>query len=159
MRSTRGTANRQHTGGMSDGQVDHTIASDERREPSPTASNTEPTEDSTEDNREGGGVLLDDGCTPAAALHIRQPDVPPSMVALWSQAGEFHFSRNHYNCFGLNIFSPTNILETTKSIFGDWSERSEWAEEEQVRTSITYAHAHVRRSRIYPQCLDRICTD
>ena len=51
MRSTSGPANHRHPGGLSDGQADHTIASDGRQETSPTASSTEHTDDSIEDSQ------------------------------------------------------------------------------------------------------------
>ena len=57
MRPTSGPANHRYPGGLSDGQADHIIASDEKQETSPTASNTEHTDDSIEDRQRRSELL------------------------------------------------------------------------------------------------------
>jgi hypothetical protein len=74
MRSTSGPANHRHPGGLSDGQAAHTIASDGRQATSPTASNTEHTDDSIEDSQRRSELLhLRPSQTPVSAT---QEDAP-----------------------------------------------------------------------------------
>jgi hypothetical protein len=67
----------------------------------------------------------------AGSLQVRQPGIPASVAALWREASEWHFSRNHYGCFGLNIFPPSGLVELTTQVFGDLECRGDWRSAEQ----------------------------
>jgi hypothetical protein len=77
--------------------------------------------------------LPNDADSALASWQVRQPEVPPSIATLWREAGEWHFSHDHCNCFGCNISPPTNIKSHTIQIFGDEECRQEWAEAEHIQ--------------------------
>ena len=59
-------------------------------------------------------------------LLVEQPAVPPALAELWREAAEWHFSRDHCNCFGCNIFPPGAVVQSTETTFGDWENRGDW---------------------------------
>ena len=59
-------------------------------------------------------------------LCVAQPDIPATLRALWQEAAEWHFSQDHYNAFGFNVFAPTEVVQATVDIFGGWTERDDW---------------------------------
>ena len=61
-----------------------------------------------------------------ASLMVQLPAVPPAVAALWLEGRSWHFSRDHYDAFGFNIFQPSCVVQTTEQIFGDWENRAEW---------------------------------
>ena len=69
-----------------------------------------------------------------ASLQVAEPKIPPSWGALWVESAEWHFSKDHYNCYGFNIFPPADVLKTTEQIFGDWECRTSWAEDMHARS-------------------------
>ena len=75
---------------------------------------------------EGSGGSAAAAVTGAVALQVRGPKVPPSLAALWREAGEWHFSRDHHNAFGCNVFAPATVVRTTEQVFGDWGCRADW---------------------------------
>ena len=77
--------------------------------------------DSLRSSEQEGGAAVG-----AAALQVQQPAVPPSLAALWCEAGEWHFSHSHYNVFGCNLFAPASVVQSTEQIFGDWDCRADW---------------------------------
>jgi hypothetical protein len=55
------------------------------------------------------------------------PQCLPTLQALWQHGSEWHFCKDHYNVYGFNIVSPTNIVQTSVDVFGDEEMRQEWA--------------------------------
>ena len=69
-------------------------------------------------------------CTPPSL--IAPPIGTPSLLReIWKFGNEWHLlERDHYNCYGFNIFSIESLDDISLSIFGDSEERQAWAERE-----------------------------
>jgi hypothetical protein len=83
------------------------------------------------DESEGTGVTERAGARAQgqgspASLHVQQPAVPAAVQALWREASSWHFSHDHCEVFGFNIYSPGSVKATTVQIFGDWECRDDW---------------------------------
>ena len=76
---------------------------------------------------------LQSAVTALQAEGVAQPAVPPSVAALWLESAEWHFSRDHYDVFGCNIFPPNRLPELTLQIFGDAENRADWRTDAQQR--------------------------
>lgn len=63
-------------------------------------------------------------------LQVLRPAVPPALAAMWRESAEWHFSKGHYDAFGLNLYRPSDVATVTPKIFGDWSMRLDWQEHE-----------------------------
>ena len=68
----------------------------------------------------------------SGALPVPQPAVPPSVAALWLEGAEWHFSRDHCDVFGCNIFPPARLPELTVQIFGDAENRADWQQQQRA---------------------------
>jgi hypothetical protein len=80
-------------------------------------------EDSTAGERDEG----------PASLRVAQPAVPPAVAAWWRESRSWHFSRDHHDVFGFNVFDPSGVVQTTEQIFGDWENRADWRRDHAVR--------------------------